>query len=181
MPIPITMPRLSDTMQEGTLVKWRVKVGDPVKSGDLLADVETDKATMELQAFDDGTVARLAVAEGQTTAVGQVILVLAAAGETVEAAAQAAVGGVAGGAAAADQPQAQAAGQPAEDGEDGGVEAAGAAAGGRVRVSPLARKIAEDRGVDLAKVRGTGPGGRIIKRDVLAAAAKPQADRKSVV
>jgi pyruvate dehydrogenase E2 component (dihydrolipoamide acetyltransferase) len=65
MPVEITMPRLSDTMQEGTLVKWRVQVGDAVKSGDVLADIETDKATMELQSYDEGTVASLAVKEGQ--------------------------------------------------------------------------------------------------------------------
>ncbi|HEX7010273.1 MAG TPA: biotin/lipoyl-containing protein, partial [Phycisphaeraceae bacterium] len=90
MPIPITMPRLSDTMEEGTLVKWRVKVGDRVSPGDHLADVETDKATMELQAFDEGVVARLDVEEGQTVPVGKPILVLAEEGESVEEAAKAA-------------------------------------------------------------------------------------------
>src|SRR5881628_1651920 len=84
MPIEVTMPRLSDTMEQGTVVKWNVKEGDKVKSGDVLADIETDKATMELQSFDDGTVARLAVPEGQNVKIGQVILVLAAPGESVE-------------------------------------------------------------------------------------------------
>src|SRR4029079_11721417 len=86
MPIEVTMPRLSDTMEQGTVVKWNVKEGDKVKSGDVIADIETDKATMELQSYDDGTVAKLAVPEGQTVAVGAVILVLAGAGENVDAA-----------------------------------------------------------------------------------------------
>ncbi len=91
MPIEITMPRLSDTMEEGTLIKWHVSVGDTISSGDVLADVETDKATMELQSYDDGTVARLAVEEGQTLPVGALILVLTQEGESVEQAAAAAV------------------------------------------------------------------------------------------
>src|SRR5438105_15898410 len=85
MPIEVTMPRLSDTMQQGTIVKWNVKEGQKVKSGDTLADIETDKATMELQSFDDGTIARLAVAEGQSVPVGTVIVVLAGVGEDVGA------------------------------------------------------------------------------------------------
>ncbi len=176
MPITITMPRLSDTMQEGTLNKWHVKVGDKVKSGDILADVETDKATMELQSFDDGTVAALSVQEGQTVAVGKLILVLAGVGESVEQASSAA-GGDGGGAAAA--------GALADDGgaivdddsvsdDDEGLSGGGAATAvatsGKVKVSPLARKLAEDKGVDVSTLAGSGPGGRVIKRDVLAAA-----------
>ena len=83
MPIEVTMPRLSDTMQVGTIVKWNVKEGQKVKSGDVVADIETDKATMELQSFDDGTVATLAVAEGQSVPVGTVIMTLAGMGEEV--------------------------------------------------------------------------------------------------
>src|SRR3954466_5333880 len=81
MPIEITMPRLSDTMEAGTIIKWNVKEGDKVSSGDVIADVETDKATMEMTAYDDGTVAKIAVPEGQSTPVGSVIAVLAAEGE----------------------------------------------------------------------------------------------------
>ncbi|MCA9307855.1 MAG: biotin/lipoyl-binding protein, partial [Phycisphaerales bacterium] len=88
MPITITMPRLSDTMEQGTVVKWNVKVGDKVSSGDALADIETDKATMELQSFDDGVVAALPAKEGQKIAVGETILILAAEGESVDAAAR---------------------------------------------------------------------------------------------
>jgi pyruvate dehydrogenase E2 component (dihydrolipoamide acetyltransferase) len=180
MPVEITMPRLSDTMEEGTLVKWRVKVGDKVSPGDHLADVETDKATMELQTFDDGTVAKLAVDEGATVAVGKLILVLAEAGESVEDAARA-VGD--GGGSGGDKPEkkaekkpeaasAKASSEGARD-EDDERESSGASSssgGGRQKVSPLARKLAEEHGVDLSSIEGSGPDGRIIKRDVLAAA-----------
>src|SRR5690606_31763109 len=81
MPIEVTMPRLSDTMQQGTVVKWNVKEGDPVKSGQVLADIETDKATMELESFDEGVVAALTAKEGENVAVGSVIVVLAGKGE----------------------------------------------------------------------------------------------------
>lgn len=197
MPIQVTMPRLSDTMEEGTLVKWKVKVGDKVKAGDNLADVETDKATMELQSYDDGTVARLAVAEGQATPVGKLILVLASPGENVEEAAKA------GGAddrtagktsSKPDQTKTDKAAAPATDATSG-APASGGGAGvaapatdaGRLRVSPLARKIAQERGVDLTRIAGSGPEGRIIKRDVLEAntastapVTKPQAAASTV-
>ncbi len=173
MSIEITMPRLSDTMEEGTLVKWRVKPGDEVASGDHLADVETDKATMELQAFDDGKVAALAVEEGDTVPVGSPILVLAEDGESLDDAAaaldgasvssggdSASVAASEGGVAVADPPQTDTAttisGRPSES------------TGSRLRVSPVARKIAEEHGVDVTVLKGTGPDGRIIKRDVLA-------------
>src|ERR1051325_1789787 len=84
MPIEVTMPRLSDTMQQGTVVKWNVKEGQKVASGDVIADIETDKATMELQSYDDGVVAKLAVPEGQTVPVGTGIMLLAGAGEKFE-------------------------------------------------------------------------------------------------
>jgi pyruvate dehydrogenase E2 component (dihydrolipoamide acetyltransferase) len=163
MPISITMPRLSDTMEEGTLVKWRVQVGDKVQSGQHLADVETDKATMELQCFDDGTVAKILTAEGQTTAVGKTILILAEQGESIEQAVAAAPGQAEQG-----EPVGAAVGGASEVRE--GVAAGKSVAAGPQRVSPVARKLAEESGVDLARVQGTGPDGRVIKRDVLAAA-----------
>ncbi len=85
MPIEVTMPRLSDTMQQGTIVKWNVKEGQKVKTGDVIADIETDKATMELQSFDDGVVAAIPVPQGQQVAVGTLMLVLASAGEDAAA------------------------------------------------------------------------------------------------
>lgn len=180
MSIEITMPRLSDTMEEGTLVKWRVKPGDEVASGDHLADVETDKATMELQAFDDGKVAALAVQEGQTVPVGSAILVLAEDGESLEDAAEALEGasaGVASGSAAlqgaGDSGGVAVAAPPTTDSTTttvgtSGDTSGGASPGGRQRVSPVARKIAEEHGVDLTGIMGSGPDGRVIKRDVQA-------------
>ncbi len=187
MPTEITMPRLSDTMQQGTIVKWQVKEGQKVKSGDVIADIETDKATMELQSYDDGTVAKLAVAEGQTVPVGTVIVILAGAGEDASsikvpsgasAAAPAAKSAVAAtssaptppaaisraGTALADPP----APSPAPANGHGGN-------GSRVFVSPLAKKIADESGVDLASLQGSGPGGRIVRKDVEAAMGAPGA------
>ena len=169
MPIEITMPRLSDTMEEGTLVKWRVKVGDEVASGQHLADVETDKATMELQSFDDGVVARLAVDEGATAPVGSLILVLAGKGESVEdAVANASKSPSTGASASADKSDTP---DPAASEKTSSAETSGGrgGAGGAAKVSPLARRMAEEMGVDLSQVKGTGPDGRIIKRDILAA------------
>lgn len=165
MPIEITMPRLSDTMEEGTLIKWRVAEGDKVASGDHLADVETDKATMELQAFDDGIVAKIPVGEGDTVPVGDLILLLAEDGESVEDAIKNAGSGSSGcGDKKADAPKAE---TPAPAAAPAPAASAG---GAKIRVSPLARKLAEEHGLDVATLKGTGPDGRIIKRDVLAAA-----------
>lgn len=162
MPITITMPRLSDTMEEGTLLKWNVKEGDAVSSGDAIADVETDKATMEVQVFDDATVAKTFIEEGATVPVGEVILVLAEKGESAEDAIKNAdTSGDTGGGAADSAPAPEAAAPAAPSGGGGGA---------KVRVSPLARKLADEHGVDLSSISGSGPDGRIIKRDVLAAA-----------
>lgn len=180
MPIEVKMPRLSDTMEQGTVVKWNVKPGQKVKSGDVIADIETDKATMELQTFDDGTVAELAVAEGAAVKVGTVIMRLAEPGESVEAAAAGAGASSASSAGAATQ-AASAGGR--EQGGAGGSTAtmapptaavtatANGHHGDRVFASPLARKIAGEAGVDLNAINGSGPSGRIIKRDVEAALA----------
>lgn len=172
MPIEVTMPRLSDTMQQGTIVKWNVKEGQKVKTGDVIADIETDKATMELQSFDDGTVARILVPQGQQVAVGTLMMVLAVAGEDVAAVAAGAKGG-----AAPVKTTQQAAGSsaPAAPTRSGASTAVldapatnGHAASGtdRVFASPLARKIADEAGLDLSRVHGSGPGGRIVRKDV---------------
>ncbi|KMS63856.1 biotin/lipoyl-containing protein, partial [Sphingobium baderi] len=160
----IQMPALSPTMEEGTLAKWLVKEGDAVSSGDLLAEIETDKATMEFEAVDEGTIAKILVAEGtEGVKVGAVIAILAEEGEDV---AQAAKDG--GQPDAAPAPKAKAA--PAPKAED------------RVKASPLARRLAQEKGVDLASVAGSGPNGRIVKADlegakpgVAAPAAAPSA------
>lgn len=174
MPIEVTMPRLSDTMEVGTVVKWNVKEGQAVKTGDEIADIETDKATMPLQSFDDGVVAKLAVPEGQTVKVGQVILVLAGAGESIDSAKSAPTAAVpsARQAANATAPNPSKAGhfsstQPPRPptAEAGGSEPVSEPRG-RIFASPLARKIAEESGIDLASIEGTGPSGRITRKDV---------------
>lgn len=178
MPIQMKMPRLSDTMEQGTIVRWAVKPGQKVRSGDVIADIETDKATMELQTFDDGTVASLAIGEGQQVPVGTVILTLAQAGESVEQAASAPT------AAAAPAARAAGASQTTSQTANGAAatqtaspprtptshaSANGHHAGERVFASPLAKKIAAESGIDLSGVHGTGPSGRIIRKDVEAA------------
>ncbi len=177
MPIEITMPRLSDTMEQGTIVSWNVKEGDTVSAGDILGDIETDKATMDLQNFDDGTVAVILIGEGKTIGVGEIILVLAEEDEDV-AEIKAAYGGASAGSASAPAVKQQEAVHTASTTDSGSVIATAVAApvptanghGGRVFASPLARKVAIERGVDLGAIEGTGPGGRIVQRDVEAAA-----------
>jgi pyruvate dehydrogenase E2 component (dihydrolipoamide acetyltransferase) len=174
MPINITMPALSPTMEEGNLAKWLVKEGDTVKSGDVIAEIETDKATMEVEAVDEGIVAKIVVAAGtEGVKVNALIAILAADGEDVAAAA--AGGGSAAPAAkpeAAPAPKADAAPAPAEKAEAAPAAApASASSGERVFSSPLARRVAKEAGVDIAKVSGSGPKGRVIKADVEKAVA----------
>ncbi|MXN45772.1 pyruvate dehydrogenase complex dihydrolipoamide acetyltransferase [Shinella kummerowiae] len=169
MPINITMPALSPTMEEGNLAKWLVKEGDTVKSGDVIAEIETDKATMEVEAVDEGVVAKIVVPAGtEGVKVNSLIAILAADGEDVGAAA-------AGGGSA---PKAEA--KPAEAPKEAEKPAAAAPApavtasagpapakdGNRVFSSPLARRIAKEAGVDISAVSGSGPHGRVVKSDV---------------
>jgi pyruvate dehydrogenase E2 component (dihydrolipoamide acetyltransferase) len=182
MPITVTMPRLSDTMERGTVVAWNVKEGDKIKPGQSLGDIETDKATMELQSFDTGVVAAILVPSGQTVEVSKPILLIAEPGEdvaAVKAGAGAALAagmgkktaGAVGAAAGASTGSAVGGGVALIDAPKGGVNGVHSGdAGGRIFVSPLARKIAEETGVDLSGIQGTGPAGRIIRRDVEAAA-----------
>ena len=165
MPTEILMPALSPTMEEGTLAKWLVKEGDTVSSGDLLAEIETDKATMEFEAVDEGVIGKILVAEGtEGVKVNTVIAILVEDGEEVGdvAAAPAAAAPAAAPAAASAEPAAVSAPAPA---------APKAADGNRVFASPLARRIAADKGLDLAAITGSGPRGRIVKSDVLGATA----------
>ncbi|MGV3552807.1 pyruvate dehydrogenase complex dihydrolipoamide acetyltransferase [Rhizobium sp.] len=179
MPINITMPALSPTMEEGNLSKWLVKEGDTVKSGDVIAEIETDKATMEVEAVDEGIVAKLVVAAGtEGVKVNSLIAILAAEGEDVKAAASgggsapapapagsAPAGAKAEAPAAAPAPAASpapAAAQPA---------ASAPASGNRTFSSPLARRLAKEAGVDIAQVSGSGPHGRVVKSDIEKAVA----------
>jgi pyruvate dehydrogenase E2 component (dihydrolipoamide acetyltransferase) len=179
MPINITMPALSPTMEEGNLSKWLVKEGDKVSPGDVIAEIETDKATMEVEAVDEGTVAKLVVPAGtEGVKVNALIAILAGEGEDAGAAAKG--GGDA--APKAEAPKAEApkaevpkpataAAAPAPTQAEAAPVANGHAAGERTFASPLARRIAKDAGVDVSAVTGTGPHGRVVKADVEAAIA----------
>jgi pyruvate dehydrogenase E2 component (dihydrolipoamide acetyltransferase) len=165
----VTMPKLSDTMVEGTLVKWRKAKGDKIEAGNILAEIETDKATMEMEAFDDGVLTDLFVTEGTVIKVGDKIALILAEGETAESAeneAAAAPEKKAKADAAAHKPVDHPVRAPAPR-----THGPAAPAGGRVKASPLARKIAAARGVNLSSIVGTGPSGRIVKRDVESAPA----------
>jgi pyruvate dehydrogenase E2 component (dihydrolipoamide acetyltransferase) len=167
MAIQIEMPKLSDTMTEGTLIKWHKKVGDSVEIGDILAEVETDKATMEMEAFDEGTLSEILVQEGEKAGIGAVLALLDG-DDTVAAAAPA---------SAAVQAAPAAPPAPAMIAQATAVPAAAAAAssGERVKASPLARKVAAELGVDLTSIAGSGPGGRIVRNDVTATGSKAPA------
>lgn len=152
------MPKLSDTMVEGTLVKWVKTKGDKVEVGDILAEVETDKATMEMEAFDEGILSELYVAEGGMIKVGDKIALILADGETADTAPAAQS------TPTAEKPKASA--PAATTPLAPAPRAAAPATTGRTKASPLARKIAATRGVNLSSIAGTGPGGRIVKKDV---------------
>jgi pyruvate dehydrogenase E2 component (dihydrolipoamide acetyltransferase) len=162
MPIELKMPALSPTMEEGTLAKWLVKVGDSVKSGDILAEIETDKATMEFEAVDEGTIAQILVAEGSDgVKVGTVIALIAGEGEEVSAAKPAPAPAPAPAKAEVPAPEAPKAEAPAPAPPPKAAES-----GDRVKASPLARRLAEQQGIDLSTLAGSGPGGRIVKADL---------------
>ncbi len=162
MPIELKMPALSPTMEEGTLAKWIVKVGDKVSSGDLMAEIETDKATMEFEAVDEGIISQILVEEGTDgVKVGTVIAIITGEDEDASAA-----------------PAAKVNAEPAKTAEAAPVTApqpppakavpvaAAATSGSRVLASPLAKRLAADKGIDLAGIKGTGPNGRIVKADI---------------
>ncbi len=170
MPIEIKMPALSPTMEEGTLAKWLVKEGDVVKSGDLMAEIETDKATMEFEAVDEGTIGKIMIAEGtDNVKVGTVIATLLEDGESADAAPKAE-------APKAEAPKAEAAPEPAKSEEtakpaspapkSAAAAASTGASGDRIKASPLARRIAAEQSIDLSTLTGSGPNGRIVKADL---------------
>jgi pyruvate dehydrogenase E2 component (dihydrolipoamide acetyltransferase) len=178
MPINILMPALSPTMEKGNLAKWLKKEGDKVKSGDVIAEIETDKATMEVEAVDEGTIAKILIPEGtQDVAVNDVIAVLAGDGEDVKSAGAAAASAPP---KTAPAPQAPAAAKPsappappaaapaAKPASQATPAPATARVNGHARVfsSPLARRLAKEAGIELGRITGTGPHGRVIARDV---------------
>ncbi len=200
MPIEVTMPKLSPTMETGVITQWLVKVGDQIKEGDVLAEIETDKATMPMKSYDDGTIVQLDHAAGAEVALGQRVMVLAKKGEDPQQVAASLGGGTAKskppapaatGASAgkgAGKPAASAPTSPKPEAVDRGPDRSNGngqqkpdAGNGRqgadeepqdgadtrrLKISPLARKLAESSRIDLSRVRGSGPGGRIVRRDI---------------
>ncbi|AUH32490.1 pyruvate dehydrogenase complex dihydrolipoamide acetyltransferase [Paracoccus tegillarcae] len=170
MPIEILMPALSPTMEEGTLAKWLVKEGDTVSSGDIMAEIETDKATMEFEAVDEGTIGKILIEEGSAgVKVNTPIAVLLEDGESADD-----IGDTSSKAAPAKDDDAEAKDETPKDdapkeADSGGSKAAPAPSsdkGDRIFASPLARRIAKDKGLDLGSIKGSGPHGRIVKADV---------------
>ncbi|MDX1618789.1 MAG: dihydrolipoamide acetyltransferase family protein, partial [Balneolaceae bacterium] len=179
MAITIEMPKLSDTMEEGVIAKWNVKEGDQVESGDIIAEVETDKATMEVEVFDPGTILKILADEGDAVPLGEPMAIIGEEGEDISDLLEGAQSESGNG-------QEQAAGKEEKSAEQGApeqkeeekeydplfsdLEADGdkspSSGNGRIKASPLARKMAEDRGIELSNVKGSGPEGRIIKRDI---------------
>ena len=164
----ITMPKMSDTMQEGTIASWLKKEGDEVKSGDILAEVETDKATMELESYEDGTLLHIGVAEGDSVGIDGVIAVIGEKGadyETLLKAHKAKSSGTT--EAKPKEEKKEAAPAPKPDAAAAKESTtASSSTNGRVKASPLAKRLADDKGIDISLVKGTGESGRIIKRDV---------------
>ena len=166
MPTEILMPALSPTMEEGTLAKWLVKEGDSVSSGDIIAEIETDKATMEFEAVDEGTIGKILIAEGsEGVKVNTPIAILLEDGETAADVALTAASAATTATAAAPATMPAAAAKPVTP----AAPVASVQNGTRVFASPLARRIAADKGLELAQISGSGPRGRIVKADVLAA------------
>ena len=179
----LVMPRLSDTMEEGTIGRWLVHEGDAFAAGDVLAEIETDKATMEFQAYDAGTVLRILVGDGETVALGAPIAIVGAEGETADESATAGNGATAPpppqeeeAAAEAEpepEPEPEPKAAPARKPSKSSSKAKSAAGNGSrataaLRVSPIARRMADQAGIDLAAMagRGSGPEGRVVKADV---------------
>ena len=165
MPIAVEMPKMTDTMEEGVLIQWSVEEGADISAGDIIAQVETDKATMDIEAYDDGVLLRKVAAEGEALPIGALIAVLGTKGEDVEAFLAQHSG--------ASEAPAAAAVSESSSGPTTLPESAEPAASGRLKVSPLARSMAADHGLKLERLQGSGPEGRIVKRDIVAELARP--------
>jgi pyruvate dehydrogenase E2 component (dihydrolipoamide acetyltransferase) len=167
----VLMPRLSDTMTEGVIAAWHKKVGDPVKKGEVLADIETDKATMELESYKNGTLLYQGAKDGQKIAVNDLLCIIGEKGKVdVDAIVNAAKGGSkaeAGSQKTEAAPQQIQASQPAQQTSQASTQQSSTSGdGGRIKASPLARKLAKEKGVDLSQVQGSGDNGRITKSDI---------------
>jgi len=158
----VTMPKLSDTMSEGVVAKWHKKVGDKVKSGDLLADIETDKATMEFESFSEGVLLYIGTPEGGTAPVDSLLAILGKEGEDISAL----INQAAAPAAPTSEKKTETAEEPKAAATEAKPEAAPSRNDGRLLASPLAKSLAKEKGIDISSVSGSGEGGRIVKRDV---------------
>lgn len=178
MAVKVEMPKLSDTMEEGVIAKWNVEEGDKVESGDIIAEVETDKATMEVEVFDDGTILKILADEGEAVPLGNLMAVIGEEGEDISDILEEAEKESGGSEEPSreDTPPATGVAQgeeeydPVFDGmeasEEGKETTSSTTEGGRIKASPLARRMAEEQDIDLSNVKGSGPNGRIIKRDI---------------
>ncbi|MCG2590205.1 pyruvate dehydrogenase complex dihydrolipoamide acetyltransferase [Rhodohalobacter sulfatireducens] len=170
MAVKIEMPKLSDTMEEGVIAKWNVEEGDKVSSGDVIAEVETDKATMEVEVFDDGIILKILAREGDAIPLGGLMAVVGEEGEDISDILEEAEGGKEPEKAEVEEEKEEKSKEKKESAKEDKKEektsAASTTDNGRIKASPLARKMAEDKGIDLNRVEGSGPEGRIIKRDI---------------
>ena len=175
MPVQLTMPRLSDTMEAGTIVRWNVKEGDTVSSGDVVADVETDKATMEMPVFDDGVISKIMVEAGRQVPVGTPIAIISVDGDdagSIVAVAAAPVAVAAKSVPINSTPAKTSVSAPSASASASASASSVQSDAVRHRVSPLARRMAEEMGISVASIVGSGPSGRVVKQDVLAAAER---------
>ncbi len=171
MAIKIEMPKLSDTMEEGVIAKWNVKEGDKISAGDIIAEVETDKATMDVEAFDDGVLLKIIPAEGDAVPLGGLIAVIGEEGEDISDI----LDGADASSSSSSSSDSKEEKKESKEEEESKEEAtsteekttkSSSSDDGRVKASPLAKKIAEEKGIDLSKVDGSGPDGRIVKQDI---------------
>jgi len=162
----VKMPKLSDTMTEGVVSKWHKKVGDKVKSGELLAEIETDKATMDFESFQDGVLLYIGVEEGKGAPVDSILAILGAAGEDYKALMDGAASATASASAPAEEVPAAVSAPAASTAPVASTAPTVSSDDSRTKASPLAKKIASDKGIDLSQVSGSGDGGRIVKRDI---------------
>lgn len=172
MAIKIEMPKLSDTMEEGVIAKWNVKEGDKISAGDIIAEVETDKATMDVEAFDDGTLLKIIPQEGDAVPLGGLIAVIGEEGEDISDILDGAGGDESSESSSSegsDKKEEQKSEESKEDKleeKSESKESSSESDNGRVKASPLAKKMAEDKGIDLTSVQGSGPDGRVVKKDI---------------
>lgn len=172
MAIKIEMPKLSDTMEEGVIAKWNVKEGDKISAGDIIAEVETDKATMDVEAFDDGTLLKIIPQEGDAVPLGGLIAVIGEEGEDISDILDGAGGSGSSESSSSDdsdkkeEKKSEEKEEEKSDQKSESKETSSESDSGRVKASPLAKKMAEDKGIDLTSVQGSGPDGRVVKKDI---------------